>query len=763
MYRDESGSCAQPLYPGSLLGEPERNVGEGAARVLVDGISDMVLDYAIPVGMRVQRGCRVEIPIRGRSATGTVLKIVEMSTEYRLKPLVRLIEEEPVVSSVLMDLAEWAASYYAAPIEQVLRCIVPEPVRRERHEEKMQKYVVLLRRPTDEEFNRINKRAPRQGAILRLLQESDEQSGFLSEFGGTSALASCRSLAESGLVSLEERPVHRDPAGNVVYALSQPMVLNEGQRHALDVIMEAHRSGSSQPILLQGVTGSGKTEVYLQAAAQVLGEGKGVLILVPEISLTPQTMARFKSRFADMPGAVAILHSAMSDGERFDEWHSISRGKARIAIGPRSALFAPVCNLGLIIVDEEHDASYKQETTPRYHGRDLAVMRAKMEHATIVLGSATPSLESIYNARRGKYRLVRIDTRADGRRLPLTRILDMRSEPKDKRCMGILSERLRVAIDDRLRRSEQTILLLNRRGFARALQCPDCGYVATCAHCSLPLTYHLPENRLVCHICGYRAIVPPNCPECHSRNILLQGYGTQKVEVLMQRCFPDARIQRVDADVTSRKNALRDILEDFRAHRIDILLGTQMISKGLDFPGVTLVGVLNADLGLCIPDPRAAERTFQLLTQVAGRAGRGESDGEVIIQTFSPRADAIQFARRHDTDGFADNELALREHFNFPPFSHLAVLTARSEQEALARLALQTLHKRLLSALPPSVFISDPMPAPLAMAYGQYRFQCVLKAPTSRLISSVVSEQISRLSPGQDVIISLDVDAYNFT
>ncbi len=761
----ETGCNEQDAHPASSVGSPTDLVGAlgvGAVRVLVDGISDMVLDYAVPPGMRVQRGCRVEIPLRGRCATGTVLKLVEASTEYRLKPLVRLIEEEPVVSPALMDLAEWAAAYYAVPAEQLLRCIVPEPVRRERHEEKTQKYATLLRRPDEEELNRINKRAPRQSAILRFLMELEEGAGFLSEFGGTSALAACRALAKQGLVGLEDRPVHRDPTGGESYAPSEPLTLNEEQQHALDVILEAHRTGSFRPILLQGVTGSGKTEVYLQAAAQVIAEGQGVLILVPEISLTPQTMARFKSRFAEHSGTVAILHSALSDGERFDEWHSIRRGQARIAIGPRSALFAPVRNLGLIIVDEEHDASYKQETAPRYHGRDLAVLRAKLEHATIVLGSATPSLESIYNARCGKYRLVRIDKRADGRRLPLTRVLDMRSEAKDKRFSGILTERLRLAIDDRLQRGEQTILLLNRRGFARSLQCPDCGHIITCAHCSLPLTYHLPENRLVCHICGYRALVPPDCPECHSRNILLQGYGTQKVEALMQRCFPNASIQRVDADVTSRKNALRTILDDFRAHKIDILLGTQMISKGLDFPGVTLVGVLNADLGLCVPDPRAAERTFQLLTQVAGRAGRGEADGEVIIQTFSPHAAAIQFARRHDTDGFADNELALREHFNFPPFSHLAVLTARAEREDLARLALRTLHKRILANLPPSVEVSDPLPAPLAMAYGQYRFQCVLKAPSARMIAGPVAEQISRLSPGQDVIISLDVDAYNF-
>ncbi len=733
-----------------------------AVRVLVDGLNDMVLDYAVPPDMRVQRGCRVEVPLRSRQATGTVLALVSGQHDYTLKPLLKLIEDEPVVSPALMDLAEWAASYYATPVEQMLRCIVPEPVRRERHDEKTKKFVRLLRRPTDDELNNINARAPRRAAILRYLMESEEEGEYLNALGGTAALTPCRALEAQGLLSLEERAVHRDPAGEETFAPSVPLHLNDDQQRALDVILEACHSGDSKPVLLQGVTGSGKTEVYLQAAAQVMSQGKGVLILVPEISLTPQTMARFKSRFAEQPETVAILHSAMSDGERFDEWHSIRRGRARIAIGPRSALFAPVTNLGLIIVDEEHDTSYKQENSPRYHGRDLAVLRARMEGASIVLGSATPSLESMLNARRGKYQLVRMDKRADDRRLPLTRVLDMRSEPKDKRYHGILSERLRRALEDRLHKGEQAILLLNRRGFARALQCPDCGHMVICEHCALPLTYHLTENRLVCHICGYRAVVPECCPECNSRNILLAGYGTQKVETVLKRCFPAARICRVDADVTVRKNALRDILADFRAHRIDILLGTQMISKGLDFPGVTLVGVLNADLGLCVPDPRAAERTFQLLTQVAGRAGRGEVEGEVIIQTYSPQAAAIQFARRHDTDGFAENELGLREKLAFPPFTHLAVLTVRSEQENLAAFAMATLHKHLLAALPPGTEMSDPLPAPLPKAFGQYRYQCVLKAARARVLSTIVSAEINRLSPGDPVIVTLDIDAYNF-
>lgn len=736
-----------------------------AARVLLDGFNDMVLDYAIPESMRhITRGCRVIIPLRNRSTTGTVISVGEAEAQWknRLKPLAALIEDTPAVSAKLMDLAEWAARYYAVPVEQLIRCIVPEPVRRERHEEKTRKMVVLTQWPGDEEMNKINARAPRQAAILRYLHQGEKKREPLADLGGSPALAPCRALEKRGFVRIEDETIHRDPMGDEVFAPSTPLILNEEQEAALRAITAACNEKNTKPIVLQGVTGSGKTEVYLQAAAHVLQQGKGVLILVPEISLTPQTMARFKSRFCESNTKVAILHSAMSDGERFDEWHAIHKGEARIAIGPRSALFAPVQNLGLIIVDEEHDASYKQENAPRYHGRDLAVLRAHLENACIVLGSATPSLETLYNVQNGKYAMQRMDKRADGQRLPLTRVLDMRTEAKDKRNLGILSERLRMAIEERLHKGEQTILLLNRRGFARSLQCPDCGHMVSCEHCALPLTYHVTEDRLICHICGYRAAVPKKCPQCGSAGILLEGYGTQKVEKVLSRCFPQARIRRVDADVTTRKNALRDILADFRAHRIDILLGTQMISKGLDFPGVTLVGVLNADIGLSMPDPRAAERTFQLLTQVAGRAGRGDIDGEVIIQTYTPHAAAIQYARRHDTDGFAEDELQLRKELEFPPYTHMAVLTVRSPKEDLAEFSVNTLHKRLLNSMPKHICISEPMPAPIAKAYGQFRFQCTLKCTSARQIADVVSAEIRKLNAGEDVTITLDIDAYSF-
>jgi len=381
---------------------------------------------------------------------------------------------------------------------------------------------------------------------------------------------------------------------------------------------------------------------------------------------------RFKSRFAAIQDQVAVLHSHLSQGERFDEWHRIRSGKAKIVIGARSAVFAPLTNLGIIIVDEEHENSYKQDSSPRYHGRDLAVLRAHLEKSAILLGSATPSLESFHNTETGKYQLVTLDERADGQSMPIIRIVDMRIEgKKHKGGPAILSDPLRSNMEKKLAEGEQVILFLNRRGFARSLQCPGCGHVCECRHCALPLTYHRSAERLICHICGHQAITPRKCPECGDPAIRFQGYGTEQVEGVIKKVFPLARMARIDTDTMRKKNALRDTLKAFRQRKIDIIIGTQMIAKGLHFPNVTLVGVLNADLGLHIPDFRAGERTFQLLTQVAGRAGRGELKGEVIVQTFTPHSPSIQFARHHDFHGYADQELEFRKQFGYPPYTHI--------------------------------------------------------------------------------------------
>jgi primosomal protein N' len=451
--------------------------------------------------------------------------------------------------------------------------------------------------------------------------------------------------------------------------------------------------------LLHGVTGSGKTEVYLQAIAHVLEQGRGAIVLVPEISLTPQTVERFKARFSHGPNRtlVAVLHSHLSAGERHDEWHKIRQGRARIVIGARSAIFAPIEPLGLIIVDEEHEHSYKQEEAPRYHARDVAVVRGRREGAVVVLGSATPSLESYHNVTRGKYELLELPHRADHKTMPLVRVVDMRQEARKEKGTPIFSLQLKEAITQRLEKKEQVMLFLNRRGYATSMQCPKCGYVAECPNCSVALTYHRRAQRLLCHICGHDTPAPAVCPASKCRNpaIRYAGLGTEKVEDTLTKLFPHASIRRMDSDVLKRKDDYRHILGDFKRGKIDILVGTQMIAKGLHFENVTLVGVIYADLSLHQADFRAGERTFQLLTQVAGRAGRGAVEGEVFVQAFTPFHPAIQYARRHDFTGFYDQEIEFREQLKYPPVGRVALLTLKGRNEDKVKFAADHLRKEL--------------------------------------------------------------------
>ena len=519
--------------------------------------------------------------------------------------------------------------------------------------------------------------------------------------------------------------------------------------------------------LLHGVTGSGKTEVYLQAIARTLEMGKGAIVLVPEISLTPQTVERFKARFSSgsHQTQVAVLHSHLSAGERHDEWHKIRKGRARIVIGARSAIFAPVDPLGLIIVDEEHEHSYKQEEAPRYNARDVAVVRGLAEDAVVVLGSATPSLESYHNAKKGKYRLLELPHRADNAKMPIVRIVDMRQTAKKQKDQTVLSPQLKEAILQRLEKKEQVMLFLNRRGYATSLQCPQCGYIAQCPNCSVSLTYHRAEQKLCCHICRHEAAAPTVCPEKSCRNpaIRFAGLGTEKVESTLTRLFPHARISRMDSDTLKRKDDFRRILGDFRTGKIDILVGTQMIAKGLHFPNVTLVGIIHADLGLHIPDFRAGERTFQLLTQVAGRAGRGDVEGEVWVQAFTPFHPSIQYARRHDFLGFYEQEIEFREQLRYPPFSRIALLTFRGRNEEKAEFTANHFRKELDALVKdfPDLTISGPAPAPLAKAEKNFRFQIMLRVGQMSRLSKRMNDFIQKSQLPDDVLMSIDVDPVN--
>jgi primosomal protein N' (replication factor Y) (superfamily II helicase) len=737
------------------------------ARVLIDGPSELVFDYAIPAGLDVLPGCRVRIPLRRKSATGTVLSIGEPEqADFALRELESLIDPEPLITPVLLRTADWIARYYGSSIESVIRSVLPEGVRSEGNSAKTRRVAVLDAAPEPVVLAKLEQRAQRQFAILSLLAHAPDFRLAVAELGEGNA-AALKSMEKAGLLRLILEEVRRDPDADHIEEIleSKPLKLNPGQAAALDAVLKAvAHPETSRPILLLGVTGSGKTEVYLQAAQRALDLGKTVLVLVPEISLTPQTVRRFKSRFALMQDQVAVLHSHLSQGERFDEWHRIRKGKARIVIGARSAVFAPLPDLGLILVDEEHENTYKQENVPRYHGRDVAVLRATFEPCAIVLGSATPSLESWNNTLTDKYELLRLDHRADGASMPLVRVVDMRLEQaKQKGGTAILSDKLRTALEQRLEKGEQSILFLNRRGFARSLQCTACGHACQCPHCAVALTYHRTDERLVCHVCGYQSIVPRKCPECRDPGILLQGYGTQKVEEVLAKVFPHAKFSRIDADAMRRKNALRDTLAAFKAHKIDILIGTQMIAKGLHFPNVTLVGILNADLGLHIPDFRAGERTFQLITQVAGRAGRGELEGEVIVQTFTPHSPSIQFARKHDFDGYSEQEMEFRRQFSFPPYAHCAVLTSRSTHERRAEFTLQTLHLRLAEELPNGITLGEVLPSPLIRSHGQFRFQITLRSHRARPLTRHVQAVLAKTSLPEDVTVVFDMDALNFS
>lgn len=730
-----------------------------AARVLIDGPNELVFDYAIPDGMAALEGCRVKIPLRNRSATGTILEVTEeMPSDFNLRDLLSLIDPEPLITPTLMKMGRWMSDYYGAAMELIMRALLPEAVRQESHSEKTRKIAHLIKMPDEEVLQKLSKRAPRQHLILTLIHAAGGEMA-LTDLGGGAASAPVKGLEKHGWVEVKHEAIRRDPDEGEEFLEDTPLDLNDGQAVVMEQVLLQIET-PEKPMLLYGVTGSGKTEIYLQAAQRCIDEGKSVLILLPEIALAPQTVQRFKSRFAKIQDQVAVLHSHLSQGERFDEWHRIRNGKARIVIGARSAIFAPLTNLGIIIVDEEHENSYKQDTSPRYHGRDLAVLRSHFEKCAILLGSATPSLESFHNTETGKYQLLKLEERADGQSLPIIRIVDMRIEGrKFKGAPAILSDPLRSNMEKKLAEGEQVILFLNRRGFARSLQCPGCGHVCECKHCALPLTFHRSEERLICHVCGHQAIPPRKCPECADPAIRFQGYGTEQVEGVIRKVFPSAKIARIDTDTMRKKNALRDTLKAFRQRRIDIIIGTQMIAKGLHFPNVTLVGVLNADLGLHVPDFRAGERTFQLLTQVAGRAGRGELEGEVIVQTFTPHSPSIQFARHHDFEGYADQELEFRKQFGYPPYTHCAVLGTRSTHERRAEFTLQNLHQRLKVNLPNGIVLGEPLPASLTRAHGQFRFQVMLLGSSARQLTSHITGILRQTPPPENVNIIFDMDA----
>jgi primosomal protein N' (replication factor Y) len=773
------------------------------ARVSLEIALRKEFDYLIPPGLasQVEVGSRVQVPFGPRKILGCVTALAEESARTNLKPILKVIGAQTLVTPKVLKLARWIGEYYCCAPEIALKSVLPEAVRKESSGWRERLFVRAL--PVGGEFPKLPKR---QQAVWNIVEERRELAlQELLDLAETTA-ATVRKLEDRGLVEIAPEISERDPYAREHILPSRPLPLNPAQSAALEKIKAAMNRGEdggwkmedgkaapssilhppSSTFLLHGVTGSGKTEVYLQALAHALELGKGAIVLVPEISLTPQTVERFKARFSSgkLQTLVAVLHSHLSAGERHDEWHKIRQGRARIVIGARSAIFAPVEPLGLVIVDEEHETSYKQEEAPRYHARDVAVMRGQMENAIVVLGSATPSLESYYNCKRGKFTLLELPERVDDQKMPHVRVVDMRQAARGEKGIPIFSPQLKEAIHQRLERREQTILFLNRRGYSTSLQCPKCGEVVQCPNCSLALTFHRQEQKLACHICGHVAPVPSVCPNAKCKNpaIRFAGTGTQRVEETLARLFPQARIKRMDADTMRRKDDYRNVLGDFRAGKTDILVGTQMIAKGLHFPNVTLVGIIYADLALHQPDFRAGERTFQLLTQVAGRAGRGDVEGEVFVQAFAPFHPAIQYARRHDFTGFYEQEMEFREQLKYPPVSRVALLTLKGRNEEKVKFSADHLKRMLESKVqsPKSkassdgatldlgpwtldLIISGPAPAPLLRAETFYRYQIMLRTRAMSKLSQALAKIIGALALPDDVTLTADIDPVNLT
>jgi len=735
------------------------------ARVSLEIALRKEFDYLIPAELvgQIEAGSRVQVPFGARKIFGTVTALVEESARTKLKTILKVIGAQTLVTPKVLKLARWIGEYYCCAPEIALKSVLPEAIRKEKEGWKKQLFVRALLSNGE-----IPKLTERQQDVWNILEERREiLLTELLELAETTA-TTVRKLEDRGLVEITSEISERDPYAREHILATQSITLNAAQAKALGEITKAmDAENASRTFLLHGVTGSGKTEIYLQALAHALAQGNGAIVLVPEIALTPQTVERFKARFGSgkLQTLVAVLHSHLSAGERHDEWHKIRQGRARIVIGARSAIFAPVEPLGLIIVDEEHEQTYKQEEAPRYHARDVAIMRGQMENAVVVLGSATPSLESFYNCQRGKFALLELPERVDNQKMPHVRVVDMRQAAYKEKGTPLFSPQLKEAIHQRLDRGEQTILFLNRRGYSTSLQCPKCGYVCNCPNCSLALTFHRQEQKLACHICGHVEKVPQVCPneKCKNPGIRFSGTGTQKVEETLAELFPHARIKRMDADTMKRKDDYRKVLGDFRAGKTDILVGTQMIAKGLHFPNVTLVGIIYADLALHQPDFRAGERTFQLLTQVAGRAGRGDVEGEVFVQAFAPFHPAIQYARRHDFNGFYEQEIEFRKQLKYPPVSRVALLTLKGRNEEKVKFSADHLKRELEKNLKAfkDLILAGPAPAPLLRAETFYRYQIMLRTRVMSALSRELARIIQSLALPEDVLLAVDIDPVN--
>ncbi|GEM03482.1 primosomal protein N' [Halolactibacillus miurensis] len=762
---------------------------EKIARVVVDVPAsniDRFFDYLIPDHLlgALEVGMRVIVPFGNRTIMGYVLHTVNETTldESRLKAIKATLDVQPVLTKELIDLGQWLAestmsffiSSFQAMLPQALKATYDKSLHR-LEEPKNQQLADLFDGRDYIAFDELSEHIPLRvineeikektvewdyhvttnesykfvqmvevvgteaefdAYLAELTKQSKKQFELVQYFldhPATQPLKQVLSenqttrntlnkLKDHQLIRLVKQQVNRDPyQGQTEKTI--PLTLAPQQQAALDAIVSKMDQNLPDTFLLHGVTGSGKTEVYLQAIDHAIKQGKEAIVLVPEISLTPMMVERFKRRFGD---AVAVLHSALSKGERFDEWRKIQKKQVSVAVGARSAIFAPFENLGMIIIDEEHESTYKQEDHPRYHVRDVAKKRAIYHACPVVLGTATPTLETYARAKKGVYHLIEMPERINQSVMPKVTIQDMREElHQGNRTM--FSRQLKEAIQQRIDKQEQVVLFLNRRGYSTFVMCRDCGHTVECPDCDISLTYHQRDHRLKCHYCNYSEPMPKVCPNCESESIRFFGTGTEKVEEALNETFPEARIIRMDVDTTRKKGAHERLLKQFGKKQADILLGTQMIAKGLDFPDVTLVGVLAADGLLNLPDFRAAEKTFQLLTQVSGRAGRHELTGEVIIQTYTPEHYSVLFAKEYDYHGFFKQEMTLRKAYQYPPYYFLTLITVTHENRLKAEEVTRVIQKLLNKHLTEQAIILGPTPSPIERIKGRYRFQCMVK------------------------------------
>lgn len=729
------------------------------------------LTYAVPPLLqgRLQIGMRVSVPLGKRKVTGILVDLVADAPPKRLKEVLSAVDERPIFDDKLLRLARWAAQYYLCPLGEVLATILPPALRPESRR-------VIVVQPGEFCFS--------SDLEKKIFEEARKRkrpmlvNSLARNFPGGAVYRALERLADMGAVIVKERSAKQGPTqmGEMPGKRENPpremqrLSLTTEQQGSLRIIEERLSKGGFETFLIFGVTGSGKTEIYLRAMEQARRAAKRSLILVPEISLTPQLLHRLQERFQQRVG---VLHSALAPAERWAQWWRVAGGNADVVIGARSAVFAPISDLGLIVVDEEHDPSYKQEEGLRYNARDLAVVRGKLTGCPVLLGSATPAVETFENCLEGRYRLLELTKRVEQKPLPHVEMIDLRilkhskTETHNPKHGAFFSPPLIAALQENQALGRQSLIFLNRRGFFNFLQCRLCGFVLRCSHCSVTLTFHSKQQSVFCHHCGFRKTAFDICPECNNSTLAGMGYGTEQVEQEISRILPEARIARMDRDSTRKRGIQERLMSQWEQGDIDVLVGTQMVTKGHDVAGVTLVGVILADLSLNLPDFRAAERTFQLLAQVAGRAGRGEEPGQVIIQTYAPDHYAFQYVVAHDYKGFFASEIEFRRALNYPPFSRLVHLRlegpSAQEVESKARFLGQKLrerHKRDSKGLA-KIEILGPAPAPIEKLRSRYRWQILLKGNKGQPLLEFADEARGMLPRSRKTRLFVDVDPYN--